>query len=140
MNRAGLQGLAMERIADARALLAARRWSAAYYLAGYAVECGLKACILARVAALPEVLFEDRRFSEKCWTHDLGQLIGLAGLKATFDTDCAADPNLLLHWDTLALWTESSRYERRTKADAEPLYEAVIDKRHGATPWIKRWW
>jgi hypothetical protein len=45
MNRAELQRLAKERISDAKVLLAARHWSAAYYLAGYAVECALKACI-----------------------------------------------------------------------------------------------
>lgn len=45
MTRSDLQKLAAERIADAKALLAMKRWSAAYYLAGYAVECGLKACI-----------------------------------------------------------------------------------------------
>ncbi len=35
MNRADLQRLANDRIADAKVLLAARRWTAAYYLAGY---------------------------------------------------------------------------------------------------------
>ncbi len=29
---------------DAEVLLDAGQWSGAYYLAGYAVECGLKAC------------------------------------------------------------------------------------------------
>lgn len=44
MNRRTFQQLSATRLADARALLAARRY-AAYYLAGYAVECALKACI-----------------------------------------------------------------------------------------------
>ncbi len=43
MNRAELQRLAKDRLLDAKALFAARRWSGAYYLAGYAVECALKA-------------------------------------------------------------------------------------------------
>ncbi len=140
MNRDDLQRLARERLADAKALLAAGRWSAAYYVAGYAVECGLKACILARVTAAPEILFEDRRYSEKCWTHNLSQLMGLAGLTTTFDADCAADPDLLVNWDTATAWTESSRYQRRAKADAENLYEAIVDKRHGVMRWIKQYW
>jgi hypothetical protein len=140
VNRVDLQRLANERIADAKALLAARRWSAAYYLAGYAVECGLKACILARVAAEPEVLFEDRRYSEKCWTHNLSQLVDLAGLKATLAADCLADPIMGLHWDDVKDWSEASRYERRTKDEAERLYEAIADKKHGVMLWIKRWW
>jgi len=49
VNRAELRQLAEDRILDAEHLLAAGRWSGAYYLAGYAVECGLKACIMARV-------------------------------------------------------------------------------------------
>ena len=49
MTRADFQKLANERVADARALLAARRWGGAYYLAGYAVECGLKSCVIAFV-------------------------------------------------------------------------------------------
>src|SRR5256885_356806 len=78
VTRADFQKLADERIADAKALLAAKRWAAAYYLAGYAVECGLKACVLVRVTAVAEVIFEDRRYSEKCWTHSLTQLVDLA--------------------------------------------------------------
>ena len=35
-----------ERLREARALLGVRCWSGAYYLAGYAIECGLKACII----------------------------------------------------------------------------------------------
>ena len=56
--RAAWQQLAEDRILDARAHLASgvERWSAAYYLIGYAVECGLKSCILSRVAANPEVM------------------------------------------------------------------------------------
>jgi HEPN domain-containing protein len=67
VNRAELQRLAMERIGDARALLAARRWSAAYYIAGYAVECALKACI-AKLMKSEE--FPDKRFADKCWAHN----------------------------------------------------------------------
>ena len=77
VNRAELQRFAKERISDAMVLLAARHWSAAYYLAGYAVECALKACI-AKLMKSEE--FPDRNFAEKCWTHNLPQLLGLAGL------------------------------------------------------------
>ena len=65
MNRADLQRLARERIADAKVLLRARRWSAAYYLSGYAVECAIKACI-ARLTRAEE--FPDKSFVDKCWT------------------------------------------------------------------------
>ncbi len=49
MNLVELRQLAEDRLRDAAALLAAGQFSGAYYLAGYAVECGLKACILAHI-------------------------------------------------------------------------------------------
>jgi HEPN domain-containing protein len=140
MDRAEWQRLANERIADAKALLAARRWAAAYYLAGYAVECGLKSCILARVGGAAELIFEDKRFSEKCWTHVLSQLLELAGLQATLAADMAADPELLRYWDRAKEWRESSRYAGKTKTDAEELYEAIAAKKHGVLQWLKRYW
>jgi hypothetical protein len=46
MNRVDFQNLATERLSDAEALIAGGRFDCAYYVAGYAVECALKACIL----------------------------------------------------------------------------------------------
>jgi len=62
VTRLEWQQLAERWLVDAKRLLDDHRWSAAYYLAGYAVECGLKACILVRVAAAPEVIFDDKSF------------------------------------------------------------------------------
>jgi HEPN domain-containing protein len=62
VNRAELQRLTRDRIRDAKALLTAGRWSGAYYLAGYAVECGLKACIIVQLMKTDQ--FPERRFSE----------------------------------------------------------------------------
>jgi hypothetical protein len=140
VNRADLQKLAADRVADAKALLAAKRWGAAYYLAGYAVECGLKACVLVRLAGAVEVIFEDKRYSEKCWTHNLVQLVDLAGLRAALDADCAADPDLEANWDIVRDWSEVSRYARTAKVKAEELYDAITDKRQGVLSWIKGRW
>jgi hypothetical protein len=140
VNRADFQKLANDRIADARALLAAKRWAAAYYLAGYAVECGLKACILARVAVSAEVIFDDRRYSEKCWSHNLIQLVDLAALKTRLEAAMAANPGLEDNWDTVKEWSESSRYARMSKTKAKDLYNAITDKKDGVFPWIKGYW
>ena len=137
MNRTELQRLAKERISDAKVLLAARHWSGAYYVAGYAVECALKACI-AELMKSEE--FPDRTFAEKCWTHNLPQFLGLAGLKADLDAAMQADPDLADNWDTVKEWSESSRYARTTKADAEDLYEAITDRKHGVLSWLKQLW
>jgi HEPN domain-containing protein len=45
MTRKDLQKLAAIRLKEAKLLLAANAPDGAYYLAGYAVECALKACI-----------------------------------------------------------------------------------------------
>jgi hypothetical protein len=41
-----------------------------------------------------DVIFRDRRFSEKCWTHNFKELLRLAGLTARWDADTAANPAL----------------------------------------------
>jgi hypothetical protein len=52
VNRAEFQKLADLRAREAGVLLAARCYDGAYYLAGYAVECALKACIVFQGAYL----------------------------------------------------------------------------------------
>src|SRR5438034_3672228 len=94
VTRSEWRRTAESRVRDAAALLKARRWSAAYYLAGYAVECGLKACVVAYIKKNLDVIFRDRRFSEKCWTHDYDELFKLAELKAQWDADMAANVDL----------------------------------------------
>jgi HEPN domain-containing protein len=137
VNRAELQRLAKERINDARVLLAAGRWSGAYYVAGYAVECALKACI-AKLMKSEE--FPDKKFAEKCWTHNLAQLLDLATLKGDFDAAQATDSALRENWNTVKDWTEDSRYARSTKAEAENLYAAITDQKHGVLSWLKLRW
>ena len=138
MNRADFQKLANDRVADAKVLLAAKRWAAAYYVAGYAVECALKSCVIAYLMRTDQ--FPERKYSEQCWTHGLVQLLGLAGLKADLDAASAADPDLLANWDAVKDWREASRYARTPKIKAEELYDAITDKKHGVLPWIKARW
>jgi HEPN domain-containing protein len=138
MHRAEWQKLAAERAKDAKALLAIKRWAAAYYLAGYAVECALKSCVIAYLMRTDD--FPDRRFSERCWTHSLTQLVEVSGLEAALDTDLAADPDLLAHWAVVRDWTEASRYAATPKADAVAMVEAVTDAKHGVFRWLKSCW
>jgi HEPN domain-containing protein len=138
MNRAIWQKLAIERLKDAKALLKLKRWAGAYYLAGYAVECGLKSCIIAYLMKTDE--FPDKRFSEQCWTHDLERLVALAGLRPTLVTDLAADVDLSENWGLVREWKESSRYFFTPKAEAKKMVEAVADSKHGVLSRIKQRW
>ncbi len=138
MNRAAWQKLAIARIKDAKTLLKLKRWAGAYYLAGYAVECGLKSCIIAYLMTTDE--FPDKRFSEQCWTHDLERLVALTGLGPALDTDIAADVELREHWDTVKDWKESSRYILMPRDKAEEMVKAIADSNHGMLSWIKQRW
>jgi hypothetical protein len=140
VNRVQWQQFAERWLVDAKTLLDNRRWSAAYYVAGYAVESGLKACVLVRLAATPEVIFENRRFSENCWTHGLLELVKLAGLEAKRAIDIAANPTLAWNWAVTKDWTEQSRYETALHHKAKKLYAAIADKPNGVMQWIRGHW
>ncbi len=139
MNRAQLRQLAEDRILDAKRLLTGKRWAGAYYISGYAVECGLKACIMVHVEATGAI-FQDKKFAEKCWTHDLEVLLGLANLEPALDADAAANPALSVNWALAKDWKETSRYEQKTQAEAQAIYNAIAHKQDGVLPWIRIHW
>jgi hypothetical protein len=93
-----LQSLANARIEDAQALLAAKR-DAAYYLAGYAVECAIKSCILKRLTSKLG-WFPDRKFSENCFTHDLSLLLKWADL----ENELKSEPDIYASFGTVKDW------------------------------------
>ena len=137
MNRTDLQQLADGRIAEAKVLLDAGQWPGAYYLAGYAVECALKACIAKTTKAED---FPDKDFVAASWTHRLLNLVETAGFKTIRETECKANAALFSHWETAKDWKESSRYEFKTEADAKALFGAITDPTNGVLPWIKLRW
>ena len=68
---------------DAETLLKNGRWSSAYYLAGYAVECGLKACIAKQFR---EHQFPDLDTVKKSYTHSLVDLLRVSELAGELKT------------------------------------------------------
>jgi hypothetical protein len=139
LNRSDFQVLAEMRIDDARVLIAQAKWAAAYYLAGYAIECGLKACIIARLRTSDD--WPERKFTENCYKHDLVQLLELAGLDRICDDLAKTDAAFDGFWSFAKDWTEQSRYDHATtEAKARALYEAVVEPDHGVLQWIKKHW
>ena len=136
--RVDFQQLADVRLREAKALLDLGMWDGAYYLAGYAVELALKACIIK--AVMTTDAFPEKRFSENCWTHDLGRLIELAGLKSAWTLATASSPDLRDNWAIAKDWSEQTRYFQITDAEAKGLYDAVSEPKHGVLPWIKIHW
>ena len=141
-SRAEWQTLAEDRILDASAHLVAGvdRWSAAFYLIGYAVECGLKSCVLVRVAAHPEVIYQDKKFSNDAWTHDIESLLVVADIKDVRDRDVKANAQLYLNWQRVKDWNEKSRYLQKTQTEAQRLFDAVTDPTAGVMQWIRARW
>jgi HEPN domain-containing protein len=132
-----MQQLAEERIRDAEALLNAGQWSGAYYLAGYAVEWALKACI---AKLTNQYDYPDKDRAQRCYTHKIDVLVLVAGLKNQHKIDMVANPALATNWLIVKDWDETARYELWTEADARKLFAAVIDTSNGVLPWITVHW
>jgi HEPN domain-containing protein len=137
MNRTDLQNLAEERLEDARALLTSSRYGGAYYVVGYAVECGLKACI-ARLTRAED--FYDKNLARKIFQHNLAELANYARLSAVIEQSGRGDPVFQANWAQVSLWNEESRYETHTRTEAEQMIRAVQDPDHGVMRCIRQYW
>lgn len=139
MNKADLEQLADLRLAEAVALLGLTppMPDAAYYLAGYSVECALKACI-AKLTAQHD--FPDKTFATKCFTHKAKDLVPLANLEGVRTAAMAADTVLAGNWLIVKDWSEDSRYQRWTVTQATALVDAIRDPKHGVLQWVKGHW
>jgi hypothetical protein len=140
VDRAHWQSLARERVKDAKLLLDGGQWAAAYYLAGYAVECELKSCVLAYVEKNPDIVFRERKYIEKCWTHDIDLLVEASGLQAIRLAETGANPAFALNGGIVQRWNEKTRYQFTPEADARKLYDAVAHQVNGVLPWIQSHW
>lgn len=137
MNRTDFQEIAEIRLRESRALLAAGLSEGAYYLAGYAVECALKACIAKRTRKHD---FPDKKLVNDSHTHNLKILLQLAELKAEMDAVIDADPGMESELDRVQEWSETSRYQRKTDQEAQALLKAIEDGKGGLLPWIRLHW
>jgi HEPN domain-containing protein len=81
MNRKDLQRLANVRLVEAKQLLKSKNPSGAYYLAGYSIELALKLCIAKKTKRYD---FPNLNIVKSSYTHDLKNLIKLAGLEKKF--------------------------------------------------------
>src|SRR2546425_6434010 len=138
MNRTELQILADSRLEDARILLGAGRYAAAYYLLGYAVECALKACVAKQIK---EHDFPDKQLVIDSYTHDLSRLLRISGLSPEFDKRVAANKPFEVNWTTVKDWNEGTRYDSTiNEVKARDLYNAVTHSQAGVLAWLKTVW
>ncbi|HXY58657.1 MAG TPA: HEPN domain-containing protein [Methylocystis sp.] len=137
MTRAELRAIAEAKLEDAHLLLEAGRHANAYYLCGYAVEIGLKACIAAQIA--PETL-PGKDFVKGILNHQFAGLAALAGLGAALRAAEDADRVFAVNWATALDWSPDSRYRMTDPQAAEALFVAVTDPSSGVMRWIKAHW
>jgi len=138
MTRTDLQLLAEERLSDAQVLLANGRFGAAYYLAGYAIECALKACI-AKLTKAED--FPIKNSTNTVYIHDLKKLAGAAGVEVAIAQLAKNDQAFETNWALVTLWSEESRYDRYVDQQlAKFMVGAVSDPRYGVLQCIKQYW
>ena len=138
MNRSDFQALANIRIKEAQVLLQNKCYEGAYYLVGYAVECGLKACIAKRTKRYD---FPDRDRASNSYTHNVERLLELSGLKVEHQKGLVTNPSFARNWAIVKDWRESSRYDTEiSELAARDLFSAVTTRRSRVMPWLRKWW
>lgn len=141
MNRRAFQKLAEARLLDARALLKAKRYDAADYMAGYVIEYALKACIAKRTKRFD---FPPRSAAD-LYTHELERLIKAADLAKVFEQERQKDPQLEAYWSHVKDWKPGRRYELRGVSRAsvkavKDFIKAVEDRQHGVLQCFYKYW
>ena len=141
MNRSTFRKLAEARLLDAKALLKAKRYDAAHYLAGYVIECALKACIAKKTRLYD---FPPKDTNRDFYIHELEKLVKVAGIENFFKRDRSSDAQLARYWEIVKDWKpDVIRYDLRGMVDAKTVKTflfAIEDKQHGVLQCLSKYW
>jgi len=136
LYRRDFKTLAELRADEARVLIASGNQQGAYYLAGYAIECALKACIARKTKRFQ---FPPKTESvREIYSHKLNALVSVAGLDAELKKEIDTNTAFGTNWITVKEWTEESRY-KTSGLNGKDMYNAVMGP-DGVLPWIKQRW
>ena len=136
ITRSELKKLVKRRLGDAHVLMQGRRYESAYYIAGYAVECAIKACIARqfRRNTIP-----DRQLVNQTYKHDFEGLLKTAGLFDELRGDAGISPGLGSSWNVIKDWKPDVRYStEKTRLDAHDLIDAIENPDDGILQWLAR--
>lgn len=137
VDKATLMRLAETRLAEARSLLNGQHWSGAYYLAGYAVELSLKACVATQ---FHEAQIPSKKLVQSIFSHELSELLALAQLKEVQEAAANENPEFQKNWNFAKNWKETARYEIIEESDAKAMVDAIGHPADGVFRWICRHW
>ncbi len=134
-----LEQLAQLRLSEAKLLAQQGHSSGAYYLAGYAIECALKALIAAQ---FKDNQIPNKAFVNDIYTHDLKKLIRLAGLELALNSARQADATFSQRLAVVENWTEQSRYVICTEQAASDMIDALDGDqgKQGIFQWLTSRW
>jgi HEPN domain-containing protein len=121
---------AKHRLDDARSLFRESRWRGAMYMAGYGVECLLKAKLMKRYDCRTLLELEDELHSRKLlsdkltiFTHQLSLLLNLTGSVDVLRRDRRLWPQFVLANSWLPAWRYNP--DLGNKEDAEDYLSAA---------------
>ncbi|WP_366555619.1 hypothetical protein [Aquibaculum sediminis] len=137
LKRTDCQRVAQAKLEDATLLLNSSRYSNAYYLAGYAVEIGLKACIARQISA---DTIPDKSFIDATYRHEFKKLVGVAGLSNELREYQDKSPIFGANWAIVSEWRPEKRYESIDRYSAQAIIQAIADPNEGVFLWIKKFW
>jgi hypothetical protein len=138
LTKTVLKKLAAKKLAEANTLFAAGHYHGSCYIVGYVIEFAFKAriCKLLKLTDYP-----DKMQSYK--THNLKELVILAGLSAELTTKTTQNIQFKTYWETLINWTSEIRYrpiDSITQQTAIDTIQAVQDPQDGIFTWLKLKW
>jgi hypothetical protein len=138
MNRSDFQTLAEIRLREAKILLDNSCFGGAYYLCGYAIECGLKACIAKNTKEFD--FPPDRKAVEQIYKHKPLEVVKAAGLEKELETQSKENKVFADNWEVAKDWSEEARYKEYNEKQARDMYNAVSDANNGVLQWVKTNW
>ncbi|HXJ96063.1 MAG TPA: DNA-binding protein [Terriglobia bacterium] len=132
--REEFQQLADLRVEEAAILAANSKQQGAYYLAGLAVECALKACIAKKTK---QNQYPPKNTSHH-YDHNLDVLLNLAELRRELDDEIRRSREFANNWDTVHDWSVEKRYEVTALKGTEMV--AAVNSARGVLQWLKQYW
>lgn len=140
------QNLSTKRLDEAKALLAVGMSEGAFYLAGYAVECALKAVACKTLDI--EIFNQNAEINKGFKTHRIDHLIVLAGLSNKLSAYCSLNGpfqvavnefvNPPTNVQTWGAWTEEARYNMNPCNPA--VATTFVSNVETFITWLKNHW